>query len=167
MAAEHEIAQRFWKALRSDRIVMLGLPGVEGGHSHPMTALVGTDSGPGLVWFFSSRDTDFVRQLGSGGHAVAHFAAKGHDLFASLDGILVPFNDRDMIERLWNPYVASWFEQGKADPTLQLLRFEPRRLQVWLNEGSLLAGIKQMFGADPRQERSDRVVDLDLPPRIA
>ena len=167
MASEHEIAQRFWKALRSDRVVMLGLPGVEGGHSHPMTAQVGTDEGPGLVWFFSSRDTDFVRHLGSGGHAVAHFAAKGHELFASLDGILVPYNDRDMIERLWNPFVAAWYKEGKTDPTLQLLRLEPRRLQVWLNEGSLLAGIKQMFGADPKKDYAGKVVDLDLPPRLA
>jgi general stress protein 26 len=167
MASEHEIAQRFWKALRSDRVVLLGLPGVEGGHSQPMTAQVGTDDGPGLLWFFSSRDTDFVRQLGNGSHAVAHFAAKGHDLFASLDGILVPFNDRDMIDRLWNPHVAAWFNDGKDDPSVQLLRLEPRRLQVWLNEGSLLAGMKQLFGGDPKKNYEGRMVDLELPPRIA
>lgn len=167
MASEQEIAKRFWKALRSDRVVLLGLPGVEGGHSQPMTAQVGTEEGAGLVWFFSSRDTDFVRQLGKGGHAVAHFASKGHDLFASLDGVLVPFNDRDTIERLWNPHVAAWYKDGKSDPALQMLRLEPRRLQVWLNEGSMLAGVKQMFGGDPQKNYAGKTVDLDLPPRIA
>lgn len=167
MASEHEIAQRFWKALRADRVVLLGLHGIDGGHSQPMTAQVGTDEGPGLLWFFASSDTDFVRQLGAGGHAVAHFAAKGHDLFASLDGLLVPFNDRDMIDRLWNPFVAAWFKDGKDDPALQLLRLEPSRLQVWLSEGSLLGGMKQLFGSDPKKSYAGKMADLDLKPRIA
>ncbi len=162
MASEQEIAQRFWKSLRSDRTVMLGLPGIEGGHSQPMTAQLSTDEGPGQMWFFSSRETDFVRQLGNGGHAVAHFASKGHDLFASVDGFLEPRNDRDMIERLWNPFVAAWFKGGKTDPVLQLLRLEPQRLQVWLNEGSLSAGVKLLLGVDPKKSYAGKTADLEL-----
>ena len=69
-----------------------------------MTAQVDDEDGATeTVWFFSSRQTEFVRQLGDGRRAVAHFAAKDHELFASLDGTLVPFNDRATIDRLWNP----------------------------------------------------------------
>ena len=167
MASEHEIAQQFWTTLRSDRVVMLGLPGSEGGHAQPMTAQLDRDDGPGPLWFFSSRETDFVRQLGDGGHAAAHFAAKDHELFASLDGLLQPHNDRAMIGRLWSPFVAAWFKGGKSDPALQLLRLEPRRLQVWLNEGSLLAGIKLLFGADPKDSYAGKTADLQLPSRSA
>lgn len=166
MASEQDIASRFWKALRTDRVVMLGLAGVDGGHSQPMTAQVGTSEGPGLVWFFSSRETEFVRQLGDGRRATLHFAAKGHDLFASMDGLLTPFNDRDMIERLWNPWVAAWFKGGRNDPALQLLRFEPERLQAWLADGGLMAGIKQLFGADPKQDAAAKTADLAVAPRI-
>lgn len=166
MASEIEIASRFWKALRADRVVMLGLAGVDGGHSQPMTAQVGTDEGPGLVWFFSSRATEFVQQLGAGRRATMHFASKGHELFASLDGILTPLNDRDMIERLWNPYVAAWFKGGKTDEALQLLRFEPERLQAWLAESGLMAGVKQLFGADPKRNAAGQTADLAVAPRI-
>ena len=38
MTQTTQIEARFWKALRSDRTVMLGLAGVDEGHGQPMTA---------------------------------------------------------------------------------------------------------------------------------
>ena len=90
------------------------------------------------------------------------FAAKGHDLFACIEGELTLDNNRTMIERLWNPYVAAWYEGGKDDPKLQLIRFDPEHAQVWLNENSLFAGVKLLLGADPKKEYSDKTADVDL-----
>jgi hypothetical protein len=43
----HELEQKFWKALKSDMTLMLGLDGVEDGHARPMTAqLERDDRGP-------------------------------------------------------------------------------------------------------------------------
>jgi general stress protein 26 len=61
-------------------------------------------------------------------------------------------SDRAVLDRLWNPFVAAWYEGGKNDPQLQLLQFLPARAQVWLNENSLLAGIKVMLGKEPKKE---------------
>jgi hypothetical protein len=41
-----ELEQRFWKALKSDMTVMLGLDGVEDGHARPMTAQLEHDEAP-------------------------------------------------------------------------------------------------------------------------
>jgi general stress protein 26 len=162
-----ELAKAFWHRLKSDRVVMLGLAGVEDGHSQPMTAQVEDADHAGPVWFFSSKETEFVRQLGQGRRAVAHFAAKDHELFASLDGELVPHDDRAMVDRLWNPFVAAWYEGGKDDPKLQLLRLDPARVQVWLNESGVFAAVKLLLGRDPKKEYADRMADLNLPPRTA
>jgi general stress protein 26 len=166
MAKDAELAARFWKKLESDRVVMLGLADVDGGHSQPMTAQV-DDEGRGPVWFFSARDTDFVRQLGRGGRATAHFAAKDHELFGSLDGRLEPSNDRAAIDRLWNPFIAAWYPGGKDDPNLQLLRMDPERVQVWLNDSGVLAGVRILLGRDPKREYAGKTADIDLPPRTA
>ena len=91
-----------------------------------------------------------------------HFAAKGHDLFASVNGRLTIDNNRATIERLWNPFVAAWFEGGKSDPKLRLLRFEPGNAQVWLNENSLFAGVKMLLGSDPKEDFKDKVAEMDL-----
>jgi general stress protein 26 len=108
-----------------------------------------------------------VQQLGQGRRAVAHFAAKDHELFASLDGELVPYNDRGAIDRLWNPYVAAWYEGGKDDPKLQLLRLDPERVQVWLNESGVFAAVKLLLGRDPKKEYAGKTADMNLPPRTA
>ena len=60
--------------------------------------------------------------------------------------------DRANIDRLWNPFVAAWFEGGKTDPKLLLLRFDPREAQIWLNENSLFAGVKLLLGTDPKDD---------------
>ena len=48
---------------------------------------------------------------------------------------------------------------GKDDPKLQLLRFDPGKAQIWLNDRSLFAGIKLLLGRDPKQEYKDKVAD--------
>ena len=161
MPNEAEITAKFWKALKSDRTVMLGLTQAEGGHARPMTAQVEGDEG-GPIWFFTAKDTDLVEALGQGGDANLQFAEKGHDLFASVEGRLTPANDRATIDRLWNPFVAAWYEGGKDDPKLQLLRFDPGPAQIWLNANSLFAGIKTLLGVDPKQDYQDKVARVDL-----
>jgi general stress protein 26 len=166
MAKEREIAEKFWKALKSDMTMMLGLADVEEGHSQPMTAQMDDDTDVGPIWFFTAKDTDLVKALGQRHRAIAHFTSKGHDLFASLHGELVLDNDRETIDRLWNRFVAAWYEGGKDDPKLQLIRFNPDRAQIWLNENNLLAGVKLLLGSDPKQDYQDKVVEVTLGNRI-
>jgi general stress protein 26 len=57
-----------------------------------------------------------VQKLELGDRAIATFASKGHDLFATLHGSVSLDNDRAVIDRLWNRFVAAWYEGGKDDP---------------------------------------------------
>jgi general stress protein 26 len=161
MSKEADLAEKFWKALKADRTVMLGLPDVDGGRAQPMTAMIeGDHSGP--IWIFTSSETDLIQSLGAQGRdAFIHFADKGHHLFAAVDGSLRIDTDRETIDRLWNPFIAAWFE-GKDDPNLRLLRFEPGDAQIWLNEHSLFAGVKMMLGADPKKDYKDKAGEVRL-----
>ncbi len=161
MADEARFSEKFWKSLKSDRTVMLGLKEGGEGQAQPMTALLEEDEG-GPIWFFSAKDVDLVRAVGEGAHAMLHFASKGHELFASVSGRLTPDNDRTTIERLWNPFIAAWYEGGKDDPKLQLLRFEPGDAQIWLNENSSFAGMKMLLGVDPKKDYKDKVAEVEL-----
>jgi general stress protein 26 len=161
MPTPAELEAKFWKALKSDRTALLGVSKGGDGHAQPMTAQIEDDEG-GPIWFFSARDVDLVQAIGDGADAFLNFAAKGHDLFASVEGRLAIDNDRATIDRLWNPFVAAWFEGGKDDPKLRLLRFEPGNAQIWLNENSLFAGVKMLLGADPKQDYKDKVGEMDL-----
>ena len=156
MTDKQTLQEKFWKTLASDRTVMLGAEGI---YPRPMTAQAENARGP--IWFFTSTDNGLVRQLDAPRRAVAAFAAKGHSLFASIGGQLVVDTDRAVVERLWNPFVAAWYE-GKDDPKLALLRLDPDQGEVWLNENNLLAGVKMLMGIDPKKDYQDKVAKVDL-----
>jgi general stress protein 26 len=161
MSTPEELEQKLWKALHSDRTVMLGLDGLENGHTRPMTAQAEGDKSP--LWFFTSKDNELVKLLGaSEKRAIATFTAKGHDLFATIQGTLRLDNDRNTIDRLWNRYVAAWYKEGKDDPTLALLRLETANAEIWLNGSSIVAGVKLLLGADPKKDYQDKVAKVQL-----
>jgi general stress protein 26 len=71
-------------------------------------------------------------------------------------------NDRATIDRLWNGFVAAWFEGDKDDPKLTLLRFDAERAEIWLDASSMVAGIKMLLGVDPKQDYRDKVAEVEL-----
>ena len=97
MPTPQELEQKFWKALKSDMTMMLGLDGVEDGHARPMTAqLEHDDRGP--IWFFTAKDNTIVKKLAAhSNRAIATFTSKGHDLFATIHGTVRLDTDRAVI----------------------------------------------------------------------
>jgi general stress protein 26 len=160
VATPAELEAKFWKSLKSDMTMMLGLDGVEDGHARPMTAQVEGDHGP--IWFFTAKDNAIVEQLPQGDRAIATFVSKGHDLFATVHGRLSLDMDRATIDRLWSPFAAAWFEHGKDDPKLALLRLDAERAEIWENGSSLVAGVKAMLGVDPKEDFQDKVAEVQL-----
>jgi general stress protein 26 len=160
MATPKELEQRFWKALKSDRTIMLGLSHTDRAHMRPMTAQFEDDNGP--LWIFTSIDHDIVQSVPHDRDGVATFVAKDHDLFAALHGPLAVDNDRAVIDRLWNRFVAAWYEGGKSDPKLALLRFDVARAEIWENTSSLMTGAKALLGINPQKGYSDKVAEVKL-----
>ncbi len=157
-----DLEAKFWKSIKSDRTAMLGLPGDGESLHQPMTMMLDKDADRGALYTFTAKDSDLVQALGGRGPAQLLFAGKGHDLFAAVEGELIADNDRATIERLWNPYVAAWFEGGQDDPNLQLLRFEPGRAQIWENDNSLFAGARLLLGRDPKADYADKTAQVRL-----
>ncbi|MEO8558422.1 MAG: pyridoxamine 5'-phosphate oxidase family protein [Rhodospirillales bacterium] len=168
MSTSQELEQKFWKALKSDMTMMLGLAGAEHGHTRPMTAQLDPDRdahdsrGHGPIWFFAANDHALVQALRSDSEAVATFTSKGHDLFACVHGRLSLDNDRATIDRLWNKHIAAWYQGGKDDPKLALLRLDAEHAEIWADASNLIAGIKALFGADPKEDYQDKVAKVAL-----
>jgi general stress protein 26 len=160
MTSPQEIEAKFWKALKSDMTMMIGLDGVEDGHARPMTAQLDGERGP--IWFFASKDNAIVQLLGQSNRTIATFSSKGHDLFATVHGTLSLDTGRANVDRLWNRFVAAWFKEGKDDPKLALLRLDAERAEIWVDASSLVAGIKLLFGIDPKEDYRDKVANVAL-----
>jgi general stress protein 26 len=160
MATPQELQAKFWKALESDMTVMLGVEGVKDGYARPMTAQLDGQRSP--IWFFTANDNGLVEALRQGDRGFATFASKGHDLFATVHGRLSVDNDRAMIDKLWNRFVAAWFKGGKDDPKLTLLRFDAEHAEIWLDASSVVSGVKMLLGIDPKKDYKDKVADVAL-----
>jgi general stress protein 26 len=162
MPSPQDIEAKFWKALKSDMTMMLGLDGVEDGHARPMTAQLDGERSP--IWFFTSKDNAIAQKLaaGHGRRAIATFASKGHDIFATVHGTVSLDTDRTTVDKLWNRFVAAWFEGGKDDPKLTLLRLDAEQAEVWMDASSLVAGIKMLLGVEPKQDYKDKVAQVSL-----
>lgn len=161
MSTAEDLTRKFWKALKSDMTVMLGFPNARDLHPRPMTAQFEGESG-GPIWFFTAKDTDLAERITRERRGMFTFASKGHDLFATVHGAIAVDNDRETIDRLWNPFVAAWHEEGKDDPKLELLRFEPDDAEIWLNASSLVAGVKALFHVDPKKDAREKVAEVKL-----
>ncbi|MCL9997876.1 MAG: pyridoxamine 5'-phosphate oxidase family protein [Erythrobacter sp.] len=172
MATDAEIRRKFWKALNSDMTMFLGLAEGEDGHARPMTAQLddeldvdGDYHGP--LWFFTATDNNLYRMIqqaeldGGSPRAMAHFASKGHDVWATVHGQLSTTRDRATIDRLWNRFVAAWYE-GKDDPKIALIRLDAEEAEIWVDASSLVAGIKMLIGIDPKQDYKDKVAEVRL-----
>ncbi|QIK77595.1 pyridoxamine 5'-phosphate oxidase family protein [Sphingomonas piscis] len=153
---EERLRSSFWEALDDSPFMMLGLQGVEDSRTRPMTAQVDAEDAEdgGTLYFFAAKSEALGQAIGSGHRAVATYSSKDHKVFAHVHGTLVPANDRAIIERLWNPFIASWYKDGKDDPDLLLLRFDTERADVWeAHSGStLVAAALKMLGRDPGRD---------------
>lgn len=166
MTNEAEIKEKFWKALKSDMTMFLGLAEGEDGHARPMTAQLDDegyqgDDYHGPIWFFTSVDNHLYQQIDSGDRAMAHFVSKGHDVWATVHGSLSASLDRAVIDRLWNRFVAAWYD-GKDDPKIALIRLDPEHAEIWIDASSMVAGIKMLMGIDPKKDYKDKVAEVAL-----
>jgi general stress protein 26 len=160
MPTPRELEEKFWSALKADMTMMLGIDGAEDGHARPMTAQIDGDRSP--IWFFTSKKSALVRNLSKGNRAIATFTSKGHELYAAVQGSLTHDQDRAVIDRLWNPFIAAWYQGGKDDPELALLRLDAEKAEIWQDGSSLIAGIKMLLGSDPKKDYKDNVAEVDL-----
>jgi general stress protein 26 len=166
VATDSEIRAKFWKALDSDMTMFLGLAEGQDGHARPMTAQLDEllwegDSYRGPIWFFTATDNSLYQQIGANSRAMAHFVSKGHDVWATVHGALSTTQDRATIDRLWNRFVAAWYD-GKEDPKIALIRLDPEDAQIWIDASSLVAGIKMFLGIDPKEDYKDKVAEVTL-----
>lgn len=160
MADDAELEARFWKELKGSPFVMLGLDGARDGHTQPMTAQI--QEGSHTIWFFATKDNTLIAALAQSHRAIATFTGKGHDLFASIHGEITEDTSRATIDALWNPHVEAWYEGGKDDPRIALLRLDPEKATIWKGGSSIGAAITRLLGRDPKVDYKDNMATVAL-----
>ncbi|GLR47962.1 pyridoxamine 5'-phosphate oxidase family protein [Sphingomonas astaxanthinifaciens] len=158
-----ELKELFWKELKGSPFVMIGLQGVEDSRTRPWTAQVNWQDEDELkhggdIYFFGAKSEAIVKGLAENNRVVCTYASKGHGLFASIHGTLSLVEDRALIEKFWNPIIASWYKGGKDDPDLALLRLDTSKAEIWKAEAgsTLVAAALKLLGRDPGKDHEHK-----------
>lgn len=104
--------------------------------SRPL-ALLDAENFEGTLWFLTpdpSPKTDDVRA----NHEINVAVADGKG-YLSLSGTARVERDQEKIDELWNPFAEAWFENGREDPSVALLRVDVRTAEYWDTDKPLVA----------------------------
>lgn len=102
----------------------------------------------GTIWFLSDKHSQKNAQIDANGEVELYFQASEHSGFLHLSGHAIVLHDKALIEKLWTPLARVWFNEGKDDPCISVIRVRPLQGQYWDNKhGDAVAGIKMLIGA--------------------
>lgn len=133
MTDQQDTRDRFWSRLSDINSGMLGLTGDL--RLLPMSHYVDPDAA--ALWFITAKGTDLARHLQQGPAPALHVVADGREgLYARIEGRLELSDDQDKLDELWNAVASSWFEDGRKDRDIQLLRMDLTAAEIWITGGS-------------------------------
>ncbi|SMX81822.1 pyridoxamine 5'-phosphate oxidase family protein [Brevibacterium aurantiacum] len=118
--------------------------------AHPMVPQEVTDDAD--VWFFLGMQGDQAKALLQNPEVNITVAEAGNWL--SVSGRVEFIDDQDKMDELWNDETAAWFEGGRHDPDLGLIKVTGESAQHWGLKGGKVAGLAQIVKAKITGQRT-------------
>ncbi|MCX8225779.1 MAG: pyridoxamine 5'-phosphate oxidase family protein [Sulfitobacter sp.] len=126
------LKEEFWDRIDDIRTGMLG---TDKARAVPMTHYVDKDAK--ALWFITANGTDLAKTAQTGESAEYIVISNDEHLYARIDGKVQAVTDPAKLDELWNAIAGAWFEDGRQDDDIQLLRMDLSEAEVWATGGSL------------------------------
>ena len=97
--------------------------------TRPMTTQEVDDEGN--FWFFSAKDSHKNYEVRSDARVQLLFANTSNSEYLTVNGRATVVEDRNKIAKMWSPMVKAWFQAGKDDPNLTLIKVTPEDAYYW------------------------------------
>ncbi|MGJ8545034.1 MAG: pyridoxamine 5'-phosphate oxidase family protein [Sulfitobacter sp.] len=131
-SAQQEVQSEFWDSMEDIRAGMLSAGSAR---AVPMTHYLDKDQN--TLWFITAKGTELAIAAQDGAPAQYTVTSKDEGFYARIDGALQTVTDPAKLDEIWNRFAAAWFEDGKQDPDVQLLRMPLSSAETWETGGSL------------------------------
>ena len=114
--------------------------------TRPMSLAEVDDSGN--LWFISSQKSNKNFEIKHDNEVQLIFAKNSDAHFLSVFGTATIYTDKAHIEQVWTPIAKAWFEEGKDDPEVTVIKVEPKDAYYWDTKyGKMISMIKWAAGA--------------------
>jgi general stress protein 26 len=112
-------------------------------NTRPMSTQTVEDDG--TIWFFSSKQSNKNREIGNNSKVQLLFGDPSKSEYLSIEGTAEIILDKGKIDELWTPIIKTWFQEGKDDPNLSLLKITPKDGYYWdTKHGKMVAFAKML-----------------------
>jgi general stress protein 26 len=88
-------------------------------------------SDDGNFWFLSANDSDKNREITADPRVQLFISNPASYEFLSVYGYATASRDKQKIDELWNDIAKAWFPEGKDDPRVSVIKFEPDEGFYW------------------------------------
>ena len=102
--------------------------------SRPMTIKEVDDEGN--LWFISSKNSNKNLEIKSDNQVQLFFSNNADYEYLSVYGKASIYTDQATIEKLWSPIANAWFEEGKKDPKVSVIKVHAEDGYYWDTENS-------------------------------
>ena len=85
----------------------------------------------GNMWFLSSEESNKNFEIKEDNRVQLFFMNNGSSEYLSVYGKAFIYKDKSTIEEKWTPIANAWFEEGKEDPKVTVIRVTPDETYYW------------------------------------
>jgi general stress protein 26 len=118
-----------WAHARSIGICMMVTRDGGSLRARPMTPVFRT--GQNAVWFLADAKDHKDDEIAAAPEGCLAFAEPRSQCYVSISGRFSVVREQAVIDALWSEGAEAFLPQGKDDPSVILLRFEPERGEYW------------------------------------
>ena len=116
----------------------------------------------GDLYFFTMAPSAKTEQVAADSHV--NVSLQSGDDYLSIAGTASVTRDQAMIDELWNAHAAAWFEQGREDPSVALLKVHAESAEYWTMDSpkpvALLKYAKAIITGEQPDVATNRSVEL-------
>ena len=115
-------------------------------HAWPMTTSE-TSIGGKEIWFIGDKTSDVVKDIQDNPKIGLSYATQDEKDYVSVSANAELPTDKAKLDELWSPVYNAFFEHGKEDPNVQLIKVVPHGIECWLSGSSTVNMFKMAAAA--------------------
>ena len=115
-------------------------------HSCPMNTTE-TSIGAKEIWFIGHKPSETVDNIKQNPEVNLAYVTQESDKYLSISGTAELVEDEEKLNELWSVMYNAYFEQGKDDPKIQLIKVVPHGAEYWANGNAITSAVKMAAAA--------------------
>lgn len=104
-------------------------------HARPMTTQEKEYDGD--LWFIGGKDSEGVADMKAHPQINVSFANPEKQKYLSITGTAELVEDQAKLDEMWSDFYVAYFDGGKQDPNIQLIKVSAHGAEFWEGDGKI------------------------------